>query len=155
MIEFRDDININIKTRDLLKALSLSDQKINLDVKVPNSFFQTLLEQLLERDYLNDASDKIFIPETKNKRKIHWLQIMRLPIHPNENESYDLLSHWQGVLSSLHAWNYRLIFLLLRNEGQTKLYLGTVSYQQGISNEEAIEQIREAEIGRASCRERV
>jgi Predicted ATPase len=147
MIEFRDDININIKTRDLLKALSLSDQKINLDVKVPNSFFQTLLEQLLERDYLNDASDKIFIPETKNKRKIHWLQIMRLPIHPNENESYDLLSHWQGVLSSLHAWNYRLIFLLLRNEGQTKLYLGTVSYQQGISNEEAIEQIREAVFG--------
>lgn len=147
MIEFKDDIKLNIKTRDLLKKLSLGDQKIDLNIAVPNSFFQTLLEQLLERDYLNDASDKRFIPEEKNKRRIHWLQITRLPIHPNENESYDMLSHWQGVLSSLHAWNYRLIFLLMRNKGQTKLYLGTVSYQQGISNEEAIEQIREAAFG--------
>ena len=147
MIEFKDDIKLNIKTRDLLKELSLSEQKIDFDITVPNSFFQTLLEQLLERDYLNDASGRKFIPEAKNKRKIHWLQITRLPIHPNANESYDLLSHWQGVLSSLHAWNYRLIFLLMRNEGQTKLYLGTVSYQQGISNEEAIEQVREAAFG--------
>lgn len=151
MISFKDDIKLNIKTKDLLKELSLSDQKIDLNVEVPNNFFQTLMEQLLERDYLNDASNRDmnskFILETKNKRKIHWLQITRLPIHPNENEDYDLLSHWQGVLSSLHAWNYRLVFMLMRHEGKTKLYLGTVSYQQGISNEEAIEQIREAAFG--------
>ena len=45
MISFKDDIKLNIKTKDLLKELSLSDQKIDLNVEVPNNFFQTLLEQ--------------------------------------------------------------------------------------------------------------
>lgn len=147
MINFKDDVNINIQTKDLLKSISLRDQKIDLDIDVPNNFFQTLLEQLLERDYLNDVSEKDFIPHQKIKRKIQWLQITRLPIHPNSNENYDLLSHWQGVLSSLHAWNYRLIFMLMRHKGKTKLYLGSVSFQQGISNEDAVEQIREAAFG--------
>lgn len=147
MIEFKDDISINIQTKDLLKAISLKDQKIDLDIDVPNNFFQTLLEQLLERDYLNDVSEREFIPIQKIKRKIQWLQITRLPIHPDANENYDLLSHWQGVLSSLHAWNYRLIFMLMRHQGKTKLYLGSVSFQQGISNEDAVEQIREAAFG--------
>lgn len=146
-VNFKDDVQLNIKTRDLLKAINLKDQNIDLDVQVPDSFFQTILEELLERDYLNYTSEKKFVLENKTKSKIHWLQITRLPIHPNEHEDYDLLSHWQGVLSSLHAWNYRLIFMLLRNNGETKLYLGAVTFQQDISNEEAIEQVREAAFG--------
>jgi len=70
------------------------------------------------------------------------MQITRLPAHPNENEGYDLLSRWQGALSSLYAWGYRLLFLLLRHDGKTKL-LGTTSAKQEISAEEAVEQLRE------------
>lgn len=140
----------NVTPKDLFKKLSLRNQRIELDLKVPDSFYQTLLEQVLERDYLNDTSDKVFMVQDKNfrpKRRIHWMQITRLPIHPNQNENYDLLFHWQGVLASIHAWGYRLIFLLLRHEGQTKLFLGTTSSQQENSSEEAVEQMREAAFG--------
>lgn len=148
MAKLKEDVLLDVRPRDLLKKLSLQDQKVELDIQVPDNFYQTLLEQLLERDYLNYTAEKKFCLEERGRtKKIHWLQITRLPIHPNENESYDLLSRWQGVLSSLHAWDYRLIFLLLRSQGETKLYLGTVSNRQEVSAEEAIEQIREAAFG--------
>lgn len=149
MSRLKDDIRLQVKPRDLLKELSLKDQTIDLNFDdIPNSFYQELLEQLLERDYLNYTADKTFInDDPKSRKTIHWLQITRLPIHPNEHEKYDLLSRWQGVLSSLHAWGYRLVFLLLRNEGQTKLFMGAMSSKQGVSAEEAIEQMREAAFG--------
>ena len=144
----RSDIYLDVKPKDLLKQLSLRDQTVELDINVPDNFYQTLLEQLLEREYLNDTSERTFYLEPKGKRKpIHWMQITRLPVHPNENESYDLLSRWQGVLSSLHAWGYRLLFLLLRYDGKTKLFMGTTSTKQEISAEEAVEQLREAAFG--------
>lgn len=133
-------------TKIFLEKLSRAESNIN----VPDNFYQTLLEQLLEREYLNDTAEKVFYREPKGQyqpRSVHWMQITRLPVHPNENESYDLLSRWQGVLTSLHAWGYRLLFLLLRYEGKTKLFLGTTSTKQSISAEEAVEQLREASFG--------
>lgn len=143
----KGNIFLDIKPRDLLKQLSLKDQTVDLDITVPDGFYQTLLEQLLEREYLNDTGRKEFYLPKGKRRPVHWMQITRLPVHPNENESYDLLSRWQGVLSSLHAWGYRLLFLLLRNEGKTELYLGTSSTKQEITAQEAAEQLREACFG--------
>lgn len=141
--------------KEYFKKLNLDDQKIPLDVSIPNDFYQTLLDELLERDYLSNASDMKFVnlytsanDYTRKKRpQIHWLQITRLPVHPNEKESYDLLSRWQGVLTSLHAWGYRLYFLLLRHDGETKLFLGTATSTQAISAEQAVEQLREVAFG--------
>lgn len=147
--------------KDVLKKMletpeiSIEDQKIPIDVNVPNEFYQTLLEQLIERDYLCEASNMKFANayskksgwNVKNKKQINWMQITRLPIHPNDNENYDLLSRWQGVLSTLHSWEYRLYFLLLRYDGKTKLYLGTSTDSQDIASGEAIEQLREATFG--------
>jgi len=142
------DLYLDVKPKDLLKQLSLKEQTVELDINVPDNFYQTLLEQFLEREYLNDTGGRTFYLEPKGKCKpIHWMQITRLPVHPNDNESYDLLSRWQGVLSSLHAWDYRLLFLLLRHDGRTKLFLGTISTKQEISTEEAVEQLREACFG--------
>lgn len=146
-INIGNDVFLDVKPKDLLKRLSLKEQTVELDINVPDSFYQTLLEQLLEREYLNDTAQKEFYLTKEKRKAIHWMQITRLPVHPNDNESYDLLSRWQGVLSSLHAWGYRLLFLLLRYEGKTKLYLGTASAKQEISAEEAVEQLREACFG--------
>lgn len=143
----KSNVYLDVKPRDLLKQLSLKDQQVELDIQVPDNFYQTLLEQLLEREYLNETADKTFYLAKEKRRPIHWMQITRLPVHPNDNESYDLLSRWQGVLSSLHAWGYRLMFLLLRYEGKTRLYLGTTSSRQEITTEEAVEQLREACFG--------
>ncbi len=67
--------------------ISLKEQTVELDITVPDNMYQTLLEQLLEREYLND------------------------------NESYDLLARWQGVLSSLHAWGYRAFKREVKHHG--------------------------------------
>jgi len=148
MPDFKDDIFLDVKPKDLLKKLSLKDQTIELDINIPNSFYQTLLEQVLEREYLNETGDKVFYYDHKSpKQHIHWMQITRLPIHPNANETYDLLARWQGFLTSLHAWGHRLIFLLLRHDGKTQLFLGAASAKQGVSAKEAVEQMKEASFG--------
>ena len=145
MIKIKNDVQIDVTPRDLLKKINVQDQMLDFDVNIPDSFFQTLLEQFFEREYLNYTNEKCFqYTATKGLPKIHWVQIERLPIHPNQNESYDLLTRWQGVLSSLHVWNYRLIFLLLRKDGQTKIYIGTTSDDKNVTSEVALEQIREA-----------
>lgn len=142
------DFKINVKTGDILQDIVMnSGNSPQLRVEVPETFFQTLLSDFLERDYLNYSSQQSFLTKGLKKRSVQWLQIARLPIHPNEHADYNLLSHWKGVLSSLHAWNYRLVFMLQRYNGQTKLYLGAVSFDQGLTNEDAIEQVREAAFG--------
>ena len=144
-VSINKDIEINVSLKDLFKKMKLSDTDIGFDVNVPNSFFQTLLEQFFERDYLDVASDKVFdYTMQKNASEITWVQIERLPIHPSQNEDYDLLTRWQGVLSCLHVWGYRLIFLLLRQEGKTKIYLGTVSSDPNITSKTALKQIQKA-----------
>lgn len=129
-----------------LGKIDVDDEQKSINIAVPDDFYQMLLSQLLERDYLNDASNMKFI-NINQKRSISWMQISRLPIHPNENENYDLLSRWQGTLSSLHAWNYRLYFLLLRYEGKTKLFIGVSSGNPDILPETAIQQLKEASFG--------
>lgn len=141
--------------KNVLQKLSLADQRVPLDIQVPDDFYQTLLQELLERDYLSNAPDMKFVnlyanaPDYTRKiqPRIHWLQITRLPVHPNDNQSYDLLSRWQGVLTSLHAWGYRLYFLLLRHDGKTKLFMGAATATQNIAAEQAVEQMREAAFG--------
>lgn len=138
-----------------LQKLSLANQSVLPDVQLPDNFYQALLQELLERDYLSNAPDMKFVNlyasapgyTRKTRPRINWLQITRLPIHPNDSQSYDLLSRWQGVLTSLHAWGYRLYFLLLRHDGQTKLFMGTATTTQDVSAEQAVEQLREAAFG--------
>lgn len=99
------DVEIDVRPRDLLRKISLSEQRIDLNIEVPDSFFQTLIEQLLERDYLNDTAGRTFAYDPHARpANVQWLQVERLPVHPADDASYDLLSRWQGVLSSLHAW---------------------------------------------------
>lgn len=145
MITINNNREIDVTPRDLIKKIKLQDQKIDFEIEIPDSFYQNLLEQFFEREYLNYTKEKKF-PSVKNKinDNIQWVQIDRLPIHPNENESYDLLTRWQGVLSGLHVWNYRLIFMLLRKDGETKIYLGTTSSDKNITSDDALEQIKEA-----------
>lgn len=143
----KDDIFVDVKPKDLLKKLSLKDQTVDLDINIPDSFYQSLLSQVLERDYLNETADKEFILTPQKMPRINWMQITRLPVHPNENESYDLLSRWQGVLTSLHAWGYRLLFLLLRYEGTTKLFLGAVSTNPSVNAKKAAAQLQGACFG--------
>jgi hypothetical protein len=111
----------------LLKPLGLKEGG-RLTVAEPDSFFQVLLDYALERCYLEGLSAVKKFPEPESAApNVSWVRINRLPVHPTQLEEYDLLSRWQGVLSTLHSWRHRLVFLLLRCKGQTRLCLGAVS----------------------------
>lgn len=138
------DLRSDIYFKDLFQGIDLEKLKIPNEIQVPDDFYQRLLDHFLERSYLNRSGERQFIELPCEHGFITWLQVIRLPIHPDFSENYDLLSRWQGVLSTLHAWNYRLLFLLLRHGGETHLYIGTTSQQQTVSASDAIEQIKEA-----------
>lgn len=93
---------------------------------VPVDLANPLLDYMLERTYLEDVSmrDEFNVVDMPVDDNIGWLRLDRLPVSPLRIDDYDLLSRWQGVLSSLHAWKQKLIFLLQRRDGETHLYIG-------------------------------
>ena len=90
--------------------------------ELPLDLANPLIDYMLERSYLEDVSDRNdfnveLMPASEN---VGWLKLDRLPVSPLRVDDYDLLSRWQGVLSSLHAWQQKLIFLLQRRNGETR-----------------------------------
>lgn len=136
-----------LKYRDLFRGVSFHEDAVAPSIAVPDEFYQRLLDFFMERSYLNDTGDRKFASIPKVHGPISWLRITHLPVNPSNEESYDLLNRWQGVLSTMHAWGYRLLFLLLRHKGETRLYLGTTSFSQNVRAKDAMEQLREAAIG--------
>lgn len=87
-----------------------------------------VMEFMMERGYLEEMSlrENFIAARVPGQavRPISWVKIHRIPVHPSQVDNYDLLTKWQAVLASLHAWNFKAIFLLQRRHGETNLYLG-------------------------------
>ena len=134
----------DVRFRDLFKSVKMADQLIKSEIEVPDSFYETLLSEILERGYLNDTANQIFQAPKLQGRRNMWMRITRLPLHPDNEESFDLFYHWQSVLATLHAWGYRLQFLLLRCHGETRLYLGTTTISAEVGADMAMDQLYQA-----------
>ena len=134
---------------DIFRDIDPRSMEIGKDIEVPNDFYQQLLDYVLERGYLNKLGEREHFLDFNTlsgseRKRITWLRVVRLPIHPNEMREYDLLSRWQGVLATLHTWGQRLIFMLQRKNGETALYLGTASLSGELSSAQALDQFKEA-----------
>jgi len=120
---------------NVIEQLSLAyDYQQNIEAlrdepfQLPVDLTTPVLEYMMERSYLEGMTDReTFIDShhvgQKNK-PVSWIKIHRLPVHPSQADNYDLLTKWQSVLTSLHAWNSKTIFLLQRRHGETNLYVG-------------------------------
>lgn len=96
-----------------------------LPIEFPAELANPFIDYMMERSYLEEVSNRDhFEVDPPMEGSMAWVRIDRLPVHPNDSDDYDLLSRWQSVLSSLHAWNERLLFLLQRSNGSTSIYLG-------------------------------
>ena len=100
----------------------------NKPFQMPLDLTSPMLEYMMERSYFEDLTKRqdfisARLPGQKNK-PISWLKIYRIPVHPSQADNYDLVTKWQAVLSSLHAWKCKTIFLLQRRHGETSLYIG-------------------------------
>ena len=49
-------VSRDILMKDLFKGIELDRLKIENDIKVPNEFYQNLLDYFMERSYLNHLS---------------------------------------------------------------------------------------------------
>ena len=137
-----------IKLTDLAKGLDPEALKLENPIVVPDSQFRELLDKVIERGNLENISERTsFYVDESPTNPVTWMKIARLPVSPDNAEDYDLFSRWQGVLSSLHEWGYRVYFLLQREKGQTGLYIGVRSLQSFYSSKDAIEQVMEATSG--------
>lgn len=98
----------------------------NEPFQLPLDLMSPMMEYMMERSYLEDMTTRCnFISaEAEKEYDISWIKIHRIPIHPSQLDNYDLLTKWQSVLTSLHAWNCKTIFLLQRKQGETNLYIG-------------------------------
>jgi len=138
----------NIKLTDLAKGIDLDSLNLKNPIVVPDNQFRELLDQVIERGTLETVGSRtsFYVNEAVSGR-ITWLKIVRLPIRPDNAQDYDLFNRWQGVLSSLHEWGYRVYFMLQRSNGQTGLYIGVRSERAHYTSRDAIEQIMEATSG--------
>ena len=139
----------NISFRDLVKGIDSESLKIPNPLKVPDNQFHELLDKVIERSTLEEMSerDSFYLDENKKVAEITWLKITRLPVSPDNASGYNLFDRWQGVLSSMHEWGYRVYFLLRRKDGQTGLYIGVSSTNPFFNSMDAIEQVEEATSG--------
>ena len=110
---------------DPASSANMEKLRNKLPIEFPAELANPLMDYMLERSYLEDLSDRDgFVKEEPHAGAMAWIKIDRLPVHPNDSSEYDLMSRWQAVLSSLHSWNERVLFLLQRRKGATSIYLG-------------------------------
>lgn len=104
----------------------------------------SVLEQWMGRSYMRDLSqvEKFRLEELRYK-KITWLQLLRLPISPSNEEMYDLMSYWQNALATFNVWGNKFVFLLLRKGGETNIFFGVASNTRGQTAKDAIKQVRQ------------
>lgn len=100
----------------------------NEPFQMPLDLTSPMLEYMMERSYLEEMTNrKDFIAARSSGQKnkpISWIKVHRIPVHPSQSDNYDLITKWQAVLSSLHAWRCETIFLLQRRHGETNLHIG-------------------------------
>ncbi len=100
----------------------------NEPFQLPLDLASPMMEYMMERSYLEEMSIREHFLDSRQPgergKPISWIRIHRIPVHPSQSDNYDLLTKWQAVLASLHAWNCKTIFLLQRRHGETNLYIG-------------------------------
>ena len=76
----------DISFNDLFKGISAEELKIDNPIKVPDNLYKELLDCSMERSYLDYISQRKKFPEVEaESAKITWLQMTRLPVHPEKS----------------------------------------------------------------------
>lgn len=129
----------------LQKSLGSYDK--NKGIMLPDNFIETLISNVLERNYMSNISEsKIPIKEKIYSSKINWLAVRRLPVPPGQIEQYNLLPRWQSTISTLHTLGHKFIYVLLRYNGITHIYFGAVSTDGKFNCNEIRDQLMQAVI---------
>ena len=73
----------DIQFADLFRGIDASKLRIDNPIQVPDDFYRELLDCTMERSTLEYVGERGHFPEPEElKSKITWLQVTRLPVHP-------------------------------------------------------------------------
>ncbi len=102
------------------------DRKTEDRRSLPNGFLHDLTFDMLGHGFLEGCSnpESWDLDECETAQPLSWVRFERLPTHPTEEDRFDLLERWQSVLSSAHALQLKIGFVLLRRDHVTSLYVG-------------------------------
>ncbi len=124
-----------------ISITKLSEQIKKGELVLPDDAIQYSMRMIMERDFLNYTNFQSIIKQEKPFQEQGWIRISRLPVSPVENKTYALYPRWQNAISTLHALELRLCYVLLRSDGETKLFLGAIPMKKDTNATEARERL--------------
>ena len=109
--------------------------------------FQSMLDFCFERTYLAAAGEFEPPPLREDDRLLAWRRVTRVPGHSTPGSGEAFPPCWQRILTTIHTLNRRFVYVLLREGGQTRLYLGTASMDGLVHPDSAVNQLEQAARG--------
>lgn len=114
------------------------------ELLLPDDAIQNVIRSTVERDFLNTSTDGIkFTPGPRAKEQ-GWIRISRLPISPLDEKQYAMFPRWQNAIATMHNLQHRLCYVLLRQDGETQLFLGAIPTIPGKTGKNARGQLAQA-----------
>ena len=98
----------------------------------------------LERNFLSDVNKEHYrIKKGEIHKEQGWIQITKVPAASPE-KGHTRYLQWQNTIATLHSLNQKICYVLLREAGETELYLGAIPNMPGVKGEEARAQLQHA-----------
>lgn len=122
----------------------LSGQLKKKELLLPDDAIQHMIRATVERDFLNSSPDGASFTPGPYDREQGWIRIDRLPISPLDEKQYAMFPRWQNAIATMHNLQHRLCYVLLRQDGETRLYLGAIPTVPGKKGADAGSQLAQA-----------
>ncbi|MBP3684101.1 MAG: ATP-binding protein [Oscillospiraceae bacterium] len=130
-----------VAEQDLRK---LKAQLAKGELILPDDTLQSVVRATVERDFLNESPQDTKFPVPPFQKEQGWVRISRLPVSPVENKSHALFPKWQNSIAAMHTLKLRLCYVLLRQDGETSLYLGAIPITRSKKGGDARKQLMQS-----------
>lgn len=114
------------------------------ELLLPDDAIQNVIRSTVERDFLNSSTNGIQFTSGTAPKEQGWIRISRLPISPLDEKQYAMFPRWQNAIATMHNLQHRLCYVLLRQDGETQLYLGAIPTIPGKKGKNAKSQLAQA-----------
>lgn len=114
------------------------------ELALANDTVLEICRSALERNFLSDVNKEHYrIKKGEIHKEQGWIQITKVPAALSEKGHARYLQ-WQNTIATLHSLNQKICYVLLREAGETELYLGAIPVTPGVKGDEARAQLQHA-----------
>lgn len=106
-------------------------------IVLESSTIDSALSMMFNHGYLDQCNYTsawgIAEPDHSLMEKMRWVQMVQLPVQL-EKDKYGLMGRWKSVLSAAHLEGEQIAIALVRQHGETKIYIGAYRNQSSLRN---------------------